>query len=38
MIDTSVTFHVLPGRTAECEQIQQKLLDRICAREGCIQV
>jgi quinol monooxygenase YgiN len=38
MIDTFVTFHVLPGRTAQFEQIHQELLDRICAREGCIQV
>jgi quinol monooxygenase YgiN len=38
MIDTFVTFHVLPGRTADFERIHQDLLDRICARDGCIQV
>jgi quinol monooxygenase YgiN len=37
MIDTFVTFHVLPGKTADFERIHQELLDRICAREGCIQ-
>jgi len=29
MIDTFVTFHVLPGKTAEFERLHQELLSRI---------
>ena len=32
MIDTFVTFHVLPGKTAESEQLHQQLLARISVR------
>jgi hypothetical protein len=37
MIDTSVTFNVLPDRTAEFERLYQELLARICAQTGCVK-
>ena len=38
MIDTFVTFHVLPGKTAEFEQLHQQLLARISAEPGCTTI
>jgi len=38
MIDTFVTFNVLPDRTAEFERLHQQLLARICAQPGCVTV
>ena len=38
MIDTFVTFHVLPGKTAEFEQLHQRLLTRISAQPGCATI
>ena len=38
MIDTFVTFHVLPGTTAEFEQLHQELLARISTQPGCATI
>jgi len=38
MIDTFVTFNVLPDRTAEFERLHRELLVRICAQPGCVTV
>ena len=38
MIDTFVTFHVLPGKAAEFEQLHQQLLARISAEPGCTTI
>ena len=38
MIDTFVTFHVQPGKTAEFERLHQELLERICTQSGCVTV
>ena len=38
MIQTFVTFHVLPGRTGEFEAIHRELLEQVCAMPGCIDV
>lgn len=38
MVDTFVTFRVLPGKEAEFEAIHRRLLAHICERPGCIGV
>jgi quinol monooxygenase YgiN len=38
MIDTFVTFRVLPGREAEFEAIHRRLLVHMCDMPGCIAV
>jgi quinol monooxygenase YgiN len=38
MIDTFVTFHVLPGKTAEFESLHQQLLANISAHPGCANI
>jgi quinol monooxygenase YgiN len=38
MIDTFVTFHVLPGKTAEFERLHQQLLARISAQPRCATI
>jgi quinol monooxygenase YgiN len=38
MIQTFVTFRVLPGRTAEFEAIHRELLEEVCSMPGCIHV
>jgi quinol monooxygenase YgiN len=38
MIDTFVTFHVLPGKTAKFERLHQQLLARISAQAGCATI
>jgi quinol monooxygenase YgiN len=38
MIDTFVTFHVLPGRTADFKRLHQELLARISAQPGCATI
>ena len=38
MIDTFVTFRVLPGKTAEFEQQHQQLLALISAQPGCAAI
>src|SRR5438128_689988 len=38
MIDTFVTFHILPGKTAEFERLHQQLLARISVQPGCANI
>jgi len=38
MIQTFVTFRVLPGRTEEFEAIHRELLEEVCSMPGCIHV
>jgi quinol monooxygenase YgiN len=38
MIQTFVTFRVLPGRTEEFEAIHRQLLARVCSMSGCVDV
>jgi quinol monooxygenase YgiN len=38
MIDTFVTFDVLPGKTAEFERLHRQLLERIGAQPGCVSI
>jgi quinol monooxygenase YgiN len=38
MIQTFVTFRVLPGRTEEFEAIHRELLAQMCAMPGCLEV
>jgi len=38
MIDTFVTFNVLPDRTAEFERLHRELLARVCTQPGCVNV
>jgi len=38
MIDTFVTFHVVPGKTAEFERLHQQLLGCISTQPGCATI
>jgi quinol monooxygenase YgiN len=38
MIHTFVSFHVLPGKTAEFESLHRKLLDLMSAQPGCREI
>jgi len=38
MIQTFVTFRVLPGRTEEFEAIHRELLEEVWSMPGCIHV
>jgi quinol monooxygenase YgiN len=38
VIDTFVSFHVVPGKTAELERLHQQLLACISAQPGCATI